>query len=198
MEMTSLPAFLLSVALSAILISDFGIHLTTADEEEHQRCNIQYGEDRQISADCSGLNLTSIPTSLPRNITKLDVSRNVIADVVTGTPLRQYDRLKVVDLSSNLLIEIDWRAFPESIQQLDLSHNNLVDVCVNKGKFVDALIISLSTGTASYYLYYTTTMCCILVYVARRYSVWPTSQPFTPLPPVRSTCAVANSAHRHL
>lgn len=91
-------------------------------------CNMQHGNDNEITADCSRKQLTSLPSSLPEDVTHLLVNLNNLSDV---TGMTRYCRLRVLDLSYNLVEKIDWSYFPDSLEELHLSHNSLTNVCTN-------------------------------------------------------------------
>jgi Leucine-rich repeat (LRR) protein len=106
--------------------------LTSLAEQVYPKCNTRLDDaSGNVTADCAGLNLTSVPTNLPYDVTTLNLSRNVIDDVTTDAPLRRLGRLRHLDLSFNRLVEIDWSAFPDSLDILDLSYNNIADVCID-------------------------------------------------------------------
>jgi hypothetical protein len=100
--------------------------------QDGQGCIIQHGDG--VDVNCAELNLTSIPTSLPRDVTNLDLSENLISDVSNDGVLRHYDKLRVLNLSDNVLQSIDWRALPHSLQTLRLSRNDITRVCLHRGE----------------------------------------------------------------
>lgn len=87
------------------------------------------GDDRR--ADCSRQELTSVPTSLPYDVTVLILSGNKIKDV-SEAAFRTYPRLRVVDLSYNRLVQVDWDYLPDSLEELDVSNNNVSEVCTRR------------------------------------------------------------------
>jgi hypothetical protein len=115
-----------SITLASIFLQD----VRCLARPDGPRCTIQNGDGLYVN--CNGRNLTSVPTSLPRDVTSLDLSRNRISDV-SGGALRLYGDLRVLDLSDNVLGRVDWRDLPTSLLTLRMSHNSITSVCVQRG-----------------------------------------------------------------
>jgi hypothetical protein len=117
--------------LAALKIVNIQAYAEKADDHS---CTVQHGS-YEIFANCSRLNLKSIPASLPGNVTTLDLSHNLIANISVDGPLCYYKELRTLDLSWNKLLAVTtWSAFPPSLQVLALSRNDIASVCVNPGQ----------------------------------------------------------------
>lgn len=83
-----------------------------------------YVEDGQ--ADCSRLRLSAIPSDLPRNITSLDVSHNILRGI-TPLSLSVYPGLLHLDAGYNSITKVDaglCQTLP-LLQMLNLEHNQV-------------------------------------------------------------------------
>ncbi|XP_068442697.1 leucine-rich repeat-containing protein 17 [Clinocottus analis] len=76
--------------------------------------------------DCSNKDLNNIPSELPSDIVKMDLSRNTIKHLRPKQFLLSKD-LKLLNLSSNSLLHLDTAAFAGLLylRELDLSNNSL-------------------------------------------------------------------------
>ncbi|KAM6305872.1 type III endosome membrane protein TEMP [Aegotheles albertisi] len=79
--------------------------------------------DHQGWADCSGKSLLHAPSSLPRNITGLDLSFNSLLVPRHGTLLTRFPSLRSLNLSSNALLVLSPAVFSNlgALRLLDLS-----------------------------------------------------------------------------
>uniref|UniRef100_A0A8C3M796 LRRCT domain-containing protein n=1 Tax=Chrysolophus pictus TaxID=9089 RepID=A0A8C3M796_CHRPC len=80
--------------------------------------------DHQGWADCSGKSLLHAPSSLPRNITGLDLSFNSLVMPQRGTLLMHFPSLRSLNLSSNALLTLHPAVFSNlrALCLLDLSN----------------------------------------------------------------------------
>jgi hypothetical protein len=115
-----------SITLASIFLQD----VRCLARPDVLRCTIHNGDGFYVN--CSGRNLTSVPTSLPHDVTNLDLSRNRISDVSSGA-LRVYGDLRVLDVSDNALERVDRSALPTSLLTLRMSHNSITSVCIQRG-----------------------------------------------------------------
>ena len=108
-----------------LLLFTFHVQFTMCEIETYV-CRMMYERKGEITADCSERSLTSVPASLPDGVTRLLVNQNSIIDI---SEVVRYQELRVLDLSHNLLMRVDWQSLPDSLQELYLSHNNITNVC---------------------------------------------------------------------
>ncbi|KAM4053425.1 toll-like receptor 2 isoform 1-T2 [Anomaloglossus baeobatrachus] len=82
--------------------------------------------DHMDFCDCSSLQLTSIPSTLPRQMKGLDLSNNLI-QTITDDELKPYENLRVLRLYGNEILSISNNSFQSlrNLEELDLSYNNL-------------------------------------------------------------------------
>ncbi|XP_044156203.1 toll-like receptor 2 [Bufo gargarizans] len=76
--------------------------------------------------DCSSLHLTSIPSTLPRQIKGLDLSKNLI-QAISDDNLKRYENLRVLRLHQNEIHSISNNSFRslQNLEEMDLSYNKL-------------------------------------------------------------------------
>ncbi|CAJ0968282.1 unnamed protein product [Ranitomeya imitator] len=76
--------------------------------------------------DCSSLQLTSIPSTLPRQMKGLDLSNNLI-QTISDDELKPYENLRVLCLYGNEIHSITNNSFQslQNLEELDLSYNKL-------------------------------------------------------------------------
>ncbi|XP_041838197.1 toll-like receptor 3 [Melanotaenia boesemani] len=84
-------------------------------------CNVQNGR-----ADCSHLQLSAVPSDLPRNITSLDMSHNRLSRILPDS-LNRYSGLLHLNISYNSITKLDeglCQSLP-LLQTLNLEHNEV-------------------------------------------------------------------------
>lgn len=89
--------------------------------EKKTSCYVEDGR-----ADCSRLRLSAIPSDLPRNITSLDVSHNILRGI-TPLSLSLYPGLLHLDAGYNSITKVDaglCQTLP-LLQMLNLEHNQV-------------------------------------------------------------------------
>ncbi|XP_071852277.1 uncharacterized protein [Apostichopus japonicus] len=120
--------------------------------------------------DCSNRSLHDVPTDIPSNVTKIDLSMNNLTAIhwnafITATQLKAIDlshnqlvelpeklvweneKLQSIDLSMNNLTFIHWNAFitATKLKTIDLSHNKLVELpekLVRNNEKLQSLLLS--------------------------------------------------------
>ncbi|XP_077135479.1 toll-like receptor 2 [Ranitomeya variabilis] len=82
--------------------------------------------DHMDFCDCSSLQLTSIPSTLPRQMKGLDLSNNLI-QTISDDELKPYENLRVLCLYGNEIHSISNNSFQslQNLEELDLSYNKL-------------------------------------------------------------------------
>ncbi|XP_063776590.1 toll-like receptor 2 isoform X2 [Pseudophryne corroboree] len=88
--------------------------------------------DPMYSCDCSSKQLHTIPSTLPRQLWKLDLSNNLI-QMITDTDLTLYSKLSILLLKNNKIHSISNSSFQSltSLEELDISYNNLTSLSVS-------------------------------------------------------------------
>ncbi|KAM3937244.1 toll-like receptor 2 [Leptodactylus fuscus] len=79
--------------------------------------------------DCSSQRLTSIPSTLPRQMKGLDLSNNLI-QAISDDELKPYENLRIVWLYGNEIHSISNNSFQslQNLEELDLSYNKLLSL----------------------------------------------------------------------
>nr|XP_046274372.1 toll-like receptor 3 [Scatophagus argus]XP_046274373.1 toll-like receptor 3 [Scatophagus argus] len=85
-------------------------------------CHVQDGR-----ADCSHLSLSAVPQNLPRNLTSLDMSHNILHGVPPES-LTPYSGLHKLDVSYNSITKLDGRLCQTLplLQTLNMQHNEVL------------------------------------------------------------------------
>nr|AHB18364.1 toll-like receptor 2 type 2 [Andrias davidianus] len=101
----------------------------TATASEHQAPAHPCSCNSEHVCDCSSMDLKNLPSGLPREVQKLNLSNNKI-DHIKGTDLQAYVQLKILLLQVNEINTIDDNSFHSlsNLEHLDLSHNKLTSL----------------------------------------------------------------------
>lgn len=85
--------------------------------------------DHMNFCNCSSTHLTAIPTTLPKELRRLDISNNLIQEI-TDTDLQPYGKLEVLLVNNNEIHTISQNAFQSLryLEELDISNNKLASI----------------------------------------------------------------------
>ncbi|KAK7116002.1 toll-like receptor 3 [Littorina saxatilis] len=103
-----------------------GFAVILADRFDTRTCRIHLVSS-DVIASCNGLNLASVPTSIPQDVTILDLSHNMLTEI-NGSDFRRFKTLRVLDLSFNMISLADFELL-DNLEILNLTHNNITNVC---------------------------------------------------------------------
>ncbi|KAM5193155.1 toll-like receptor 2 [Mantella aurantiaca] len=85
--------------------------------------------DHMNFCNCSSKHLTTIPSTLPRQLRRLDISNNLIQEI-EDKDLQPYEKLEVLLMNNNDIHSISQNAFQPlvNLEELDISNNNLTSL----------------------------------------------------------------------
>ncbi|KAJ8383456.1 hypothetical protein AAFF_G00220520 [Aldrovandia affinis] len=107
--------------LLLVCLLDFPVQGSCSSVQKKVACEVKC-----LTADCSHLNLKAVPSDLPTNITRLDVSHNRLI-ALPGASLTLYPRLLSLDASFNSITRLEANlclALP-LLWALDVQHNEV-------------------------------------------------------------------------
>ncbi|CAC5392721.1 unnamed protein product [Mytilus coruscus] len=107
-------------------------------------CHIR-GKAKSKEADCSSRGFSTVPTNLPVDIKKLDLSRNLIVNLTAEVFIR-YRTLQIIILDENRISHLEENTFGglEKLEKLSMFGNNL-DLNASYQKNVFSPLVSLNT-----------------------------------------------------
>ena len=110
--------------MASLLLLVF-VAITAFTHTGAKQCTLS-SSNNHVMVSCSDLHLTSVPPSVPDDVTWLDLSRNVISSI-RGDTFNLFQRLHVLDLSYNTIKHLDKDAFLhlDKLEVFNLTHNNL-------------------------------------------------------------------------
>ncbi|XP_053687132.1 uncharacterized protein LOC128736668 [Sabethes cyaneus] len=114
-----------SAAVAVILLMFASLAASFRTEEYcPEECHCGF-EGVDFFVDCSGLGLTELPQFPELDVQILDLSENFFTSV--PTELSQFTKLRYLDLSSNLIVDLPPHALDglDSLKQLNLAQNNI-------------------------------------------------------------------------
>lgn len=99
----------------------------TSSTESNSFCAGTNSSNEKTEMNCSGLNITSLPESIPVSIHRLTLSNNLLRKILPGT-FQRLIYLVYLDLSNNLLHKLDATCFKglRKLKVLNISSNKLI------------------------------------------------------------------------
>ncbi|GFO33464.1 toll-like receptor m [Plakobranchus ocellatus] len=122
---------------------NFGMSSSKKNNFKCPPCVCTVTHSNHIQAHCMGKHLKSIPSTLPKNITYLDMSRNPISHLNISEISEYTDLLSFELTGERKLVQVYKDSVPQggsNLQQLDLSGNEISEVKDTSFKFLFSLV----------------------------------------------------------